>query len=154
MENTSTLQEYCVYDGENDEGPHVGRADLLVRWEDMKSTSHFLLIEAKWHGKVTLRYIHEDNKNFYDGIAHQAKKYYAAESDYYKDRKTCIVALAFQELHGKAALDKAKEYQDSSDKTQKPTDFCCLYGMNGVDNSGIWVCGRIYTPAEVLALEP
>jgi len=141
--NSSTLQEFSVT---NQKG-FVGRADFLVCWKNKTGKEYYLLFEAKQYEEKNISKIYDDPKDDYCRVFDQAQKYYEAEFSYYKSKKVYIIPIFIGWIRSNPKLlQKAKEYFTIKEKTDKSTDFCCLYYEG---DYGTWIYGKICLPKTV-----
>ncbi|MBK9320793.1 MAG: hypothetical protein IPM91_19720 [Bacteroidetes bacterium] len=80
--NSVTLQEYGVHSPTK----FVGRADLLVQWNDPSGKIYHLIFEAKQYKEQWFNTLLEDDEEYLKSIKTQGQKYLDAETTYYKDK--------------------------------------------------------------------
>lgn len=124
----AVLQEFSVYKGKF----HLGWADLLAHHKGVD-----ILFESKrwdYDGEKTKI---DTLKNYYGIIINQAKEYFLAEKDWYKN-PTYLAALVFETIKNKSDLEKVKKNQEKDGLT----DFSCLY-YSAKGGFGLMVYGKV-----------
>ncbi len=133
------IQEFSVYNKNNES---VGRADLLVC---DTNTNNYYLIESKrnmitetfdnkWTDKSTPDYLKK--------IIGQVQKYYKAEEDFYKKKKTYLIVLVFDYIYPIKDLNQYLKKVNSYQSKLKNYFYTFFYSDKIKDN-GLSVYGLV-----------
>jgi len=136
-EDSVTLQEFGVY---GEDGKLFGRSDLLVRWTNKNEEEIYLLFEAKCYEELKESELLIDFHHYFEPILRQAKEYYEAEKEFYRNKKVYLIPISFGWIRKKGMIETAKKYFEKIDKVDTTTDFCRLYYEG---DEGMWVYGLI-----------